>query len=392
VNTLKTKQIGQPSGNGFIWSIPFVKEGYTAYTVLKCSMRNMADNLFYEYYVGKNFINKYTKKFPCFVETYGSYQLTNSKWDELRSKTAKVSMTSDIIPYTGGFNESCTDSKLLSVLIQHFDSNRFTSLYNIRMTNSNNIKYEVNPLCYQLIFALSTLGNKYTHYDLHANNVFCYKPYDGNKYIQMNYHSTDGTIVSFPSEYIMKIIDYGRNYFNNGAKNDTSTILNTQICNNPKCAPNCGYENGYKTIQGNAFNSTIQFHNIFPNKPNQSSDLLFMNQVFSDIFKYWGYSIVYQGQHGTPENLINGLPDHKINNIHDARKILQVHYLGTLHKSIHKKYDSTWEKVAVMNIYDDGRDYEFIQLVSNPKMDPESDTELDSDSDDENKTQFTMTL
>ena len=115
-----------------------------------------------------------------------------------------------------------------------------------------------------------------------------------------------------------------------------------------------------------------------------------MNQVFSDIFKYWGYPIVYQGQHGTPENLTNGLPDHKINNIRDARKILQVHYLGTLHKSIHKKYDSTWEKVAVMNIYDDGRDYEFIQLVSNPKMDPESDTELDSD--DENKTQFTMTL
>ena len=34
------------------------------------------------------------------------------------------------------------------------------------------------------------------------------------KTIEMNSHLRDGTIISFPSEFIVKIIDYGRNYFN----------------------------------------------------------------------------------------------------------------------------------------------------------------------------------
>jgi hypothetical protein len=360
INTPKTKRIGSPSANGFIWSLPFTKEGYTAYAVLKCSASNESDNLYYEYFVGKKFINNYTKKFPCFVETYDSYILTKLKWKELFEKKTNVSFSSGITKNAGKFKNSCTGSKLLSVLIQHFESNSFTSLYDINQNNYDNIKYDVPFICYQILFALSSLGNKYTHYDLHNNNVFCYKPYIGKNYVQMNYHSLDGTILSFQSEYIMKIIDYGRNYFNNGQTN-TKQILKNNICSNPECQPDCGENQGYNAIQGNEYDPNADFFNIFPNIPNQSHDLRFMNDMYSYFKQISGYDIVYKNKFGTPENLISGIPDKKINNIHDAKHVIEK--LDPVWKNkLIKKYDATWTKVAIMNIYQDGRDYEYILL------------------------------
>ena len=355
-----TKKIGNPSNNGFIWSLPFKKEDYTAYAVLKCSMTDHSDNLYYEYFVGKNFINNYIKKFPCFVETYNSYRLSSDKWTELLTQKTNISFNDGgLTEYTGGFKDSCTNSKQLSVSIQHFDGDRFKSLYNVFNTNFDDIKYEILYICYQIMFVLSTLGDKYTHYDLHAENVYCYKPYNGNQYIEMNYHSLDGTIVSIPTEYIMKIIDYGRNYFNNGITN-TNTILTTEICYNLKCRPTCGENQGYSIIQGLAYDPKVEFYDTYPNKPNQSHDLRFM-RIFDQIFKDWGVQINYKHTYGTPENLVSGLPD-KINNIHDVKKHVEHRNLAYKTKLILRKYDVTWKKMAIMNIYQDGRDYEFITL------------------------------
>jgi len=367
--TQNTKRIGSPSANGFIWSVPFEKDGYTAYTVLKCSDSNKADNLYYEYYVGKNFINKYTKKFPCFVETYDCYTLLKDKWSELKTSTKSVSFATGIEKYTGGFVNSCTNNKLLSVLIQHFDSERFTSLYEIVDDKYDIVEYEIHFLCYQVLFALSTLGNTYTHYDLHDNNVFCYKPYNDNSFIQMNYYSNDGKIVSFPTEYIMKIIDYGRNYFNNGDTN-TSQILQTEICSNVACNPKCGENNGYSIIQGRAFNASAEYYDVYPDRPNQSHDLRFMadNSTIKNYIKQvTDCNIIYEDGFGTPELLTSGLTINQIHNIHDAKaaieKLLQPDFKPGFKQKINKKYDSTWRQVATMNIYQDGRDYEFIQIA-----------------------------
>jgi hypothetical protein len=359
IDTPKTKRIGTPSANGFIWSLPFTKEGYTAYAVLKCSAAEESDNLYYEYFVGKNYINKYTKKFPCFVETYDSYNLSELKWSELYKKKSNASFASGITKNTNGFEKSCTNSKLLSVLIQHFESNSFTSLRDIYANDFKNIQYEMNWMFYQVIFALSTLGSKYTHYDLHANNVFCYKPYAGKNYIQMNYHSLDGSIVSFPSEYIMKIIDYGRNYFDNGQTN-TEQILKTKICNSRLCSPDCGENYGYSIIKGNINEPSLDFYDIFPNIPNQSMDLRFLHSFKNFISQITGYKVTFLTTYGTPENLTRGIPNRKINNIHDAKYVFE-HLDPAWKIKIDKKYDSTWTKAAVMNIYQDGRDYEFIQ-------------------------------
>jgi hypothetical protein len=366
IDTPNTKRIGNPSINGFIWSLPFKKQDYTAYAILKCSMADSADNLYYEYFVGKNFINRYIKKFPCFVETYDSYKLSSDKWEKLSKQKTNISFNDGgLTKYTGGFKKSCNHSKRLSVLIQHFDSNRFESLHYVTEGhNIYNVQYEIPFMCYQIMFVLSTLGNTYTHYDLHAKNVFCYKPYNGNKYIEMNYHLRDGTIVSFPTEYIMKIIDYGRNYFNNGTTN-TNTILTTKICINPKCQPVCGEDQGYSIIQGHAHDPTVEFYDTYPNKPNQSHDLRFINECLFEYFKQsWNIIINYNEPFGTPEKLESGLTENpkKINNIHDVKTFVESKSVNLNKKLLLNKYDATWKKMAIMNIYQDGRDYEFITL------------------------------
>ena len=133
------------------------------------------------------------------------------------------------------------------------------------MTNQyNNIKYDLLNLAMQLYFPLCALGPMYTHYDLHNSNVFLYKPYTGKEYILMRYHDIDYRgneigLYEFPSEYIVKIIDYGRNYFNN-RNIDTNKILKNYVCPAPQCEPSCGETKGYSVIQGDAFDPDQDFY------------------------------------------------------------------------------------------------------------------------------------
>ena len=74
------KTIGR-GGNGFIKSITYERDGYTANAILKSSNRPYSDNLLFEYIVGQ-YINKQCLVFPCFIETYGWYKYnTHSDWD-----------------------------------------------------------------------------------------------------------------------------------------------------------------------------------------------------------------------------------------------------------------------------------------------------------------------
>ena len=162
----------------------------------------------------------------------------------------------------------------------------------------------------------------------------------------------------------MKIIDYGRNYFNNGDTN-TSQILQTEICSNALCNPNCGKNNGYGIIQGRAFDASVDFYYVYPDRPNQSHDLRFMSdRTIKDYIKHvTGCDIRYKTNYGTPELLTSGLSSHQINNIRDAKTAIEKLISSEFKAKINKKYDSTWRQVATMNIYQDGRDYEFIQIA-----------------------------
>jgi hypothetical protein len=396
IDNRKIKRIGSVSANGFIIEIPFTKNSFTAYTALKCAANPRSDNLFYEYYVGKFFINNYINIFPCFVETYDCYTFDDERsWSTLKNLTTtnrnNIDLTNMITRkqisehtfetnYDSEDNDmfglSCIENKNLCVLIQHFDN--FRSVHDEYNNNYGNILYEFLNILYQVYFPLTILKDVYTHYDLHANNVFLYKPYEGKKYIQMRYHLLSKKIIEFPSEYIVKIIDYGRNYFDNGITN-TKKILNNYVCNNPRCNTDCGENFGYSIIQGNEYYQNIDFHWIFPNKKNISHDLrfaVFFYSFFKDtkVFNefYYGNKLILSSsknigklfdQTGTPEKL--GGDHDNIYNIVNLRDFLERKIESYDARNMKKKYDDTWKKMAIMDIYEDKRPYTFELLPYN---------------------------
>jgi hypothetical protein len=372
VDMKKVKRIGTPSVNGFVLEIPFVKNNYTSYTALKCCSKNSADNLFYEFYVGKFFINNYLNIYPCFVETYDFYKInTYDAWDNMKNKLEefkKSNINNDLTQYDireddfHEFKNSCNNNKMNCILIQHFDN--FTSFEDEYTNQYNNIKYDLLNLAMQLYFPLCALGPMYTHYDLHNSNVFLYKPYTGKEYILMRYHDIDYRgneigLYEFPSEYIVKIIDYGRNYFNN-RNIDTNEILQQYVCPAPQCAPRCGETKGYSVIQGDAFDPDQDFHDIMPNKPNKSHDLRFIN-IYKSLYEQMLQfdDLIYDSPYGTPEMQSNPREPNTIYNIHDFLRILKLHINNWNSYKMQKKYDHSWKQVATIDIYNDGRDYTF---------------------------------
>ena len=368
------KTLGADSVNGFVLEVPFVKGGYRAYCALKCSADELADNLYYEYFVGTHFINRHIKKIPCFVETFGCYNFKSVKEWYLLQKAAKVKkfeqvdLQKMIEPFinTGEtpkelFSKSCKKNKLICVFIQHFDNARtFRYEYN---KNFDNVKFELYNLLYQVYFGLTQLGYTYTHYDLHADNVLLYKPYDGNQYITMRYHSK-GQIYEFNTEYVCKIIDYGRNYIKLPNGVDTDNLLTGEevgICNLPDCHTKCGEYAGYGTIQGTLSESYTDEFGITPNIPNMSHDLR-----LAYLIPLKGLEINYKQQKNSRKNLTPGIDNH-INNIFDMRTALERIMESTTNPSFNadnqkKKYDASWKQAAIMEIYDDGQDYTYIPI------------------------------
>jgi len=71
---LTAKKISKASGNAFAYEISYSRNQYHSSTLLKSSLEILCDNLYYEYIVGKQFINKMNNFFPCFTETYMIYK------------------------------------------------------------------------------------------------------------------------------------------------------------------------------------------------------------------------------------------------------------------------------------------------------------------------------
>jgi hypothetical protein len=365
IDNTSLKRIGIESTNGFIIKVPFKKHDYTAYTALKCCQHEYADNLLYEYYVGKYFINKYAKIYPCFVETYDLYEFKSNEFYKLIKKKAKSNNFSnidfkeyiqkvDIEKYKSLadiFDYSCLKYELLCVLIQHFD--KFYSFENIHKNNFNRINYDIYNIMYQVYFCLAMLGDNYTHYDLHANNVFLYKPFDGNKCILMKYHH-NGKVFEFKSEFIVKIIDYGFNYFNNG-KTNTKEIMEI-ICTQNNC-PKCGLKKGYETIQGNIMNPEREFYWINPIVPNVSHDLKFAFWIQNNTPNFnLIEKIHYKKDAGTPEDKTGDEKNiRSIFNLLDALES-EINYFNEIEN--HNKY-AEWTVAATMDVYDDEREYTF---------------------------------
>ena len=261
-NTFKyatsVRLIGKESVNGFINEIEYEREGfhtdsirdtseadtseagtYKSYAILKSSKKSDADNLMYEYRVGQ-YINKFNRIYPCFLETYGLLKYkTDQDWKNLASDNVetdpheRVKFLKGLAIQPLDYSAACTESRNLAILIQHF--NNFTALNDI-VSDQDFFQKELMYVLFQLYIPLAQMKDTFTHYDLHLNNVYVYEPAPG-KYIQYHYHLVPGMApVSFKSKYMLKIIDYGSSYFKDTTEEEDSQTLIDKICKIPtKC-------------------------------------------------------------------------------------------------------------------------------------------------------------
>ena len=231
--------IGAPSGNGFVKLLTYENDGHKAHAILKSTLRENEDNLMYEYEVGQ-FINKQNKIFSCFIETYGLFKYKDNKdikKDESHRimsehKTGYKDLNTMLEKITEiDYKVGCEEEKYLAILIQYIPGAITLYDFIMRLTKDHDLHFLYELLCilYQIYFPLSVLKDEFTHYDLHDKNVLLYKPKD-NSYITYNYTLLNGTIFTFKSFYIVKIIDYGRSYY----KDRDVFIPSSNIKNNKK--------------------------------------------------------------------------------------------------------------------------------------------------------------
>jgi hypothetical protein len=227
------KRIGTVSVNGFVSMLKYKRNDYECYAILKSSQKLSSDNLYYEYLVGRDFINHMKNYFPCFVETYGIFTFKfNIEWRNFRDenfpfdKESLKAYLTDISDYPEKeiIKLSCNNSaNMISILCQHinvkYSLEQLLQKYEILPSE----KFLIPNCLYQILLPLYYLRNVYSHNDLHTENVLCFPATTKNGnlgYINLNY-IINGLTYTLRSEYILKIIDYGRSYYYYDSKKNT---------------------------------------------------------------------------------------------------------------------------------------------------------------------------
>jgi hypothetical protein len=353
-------RITQPSSNGIVDIITYERNGYRANAILKTSsstIQNHGDNLYYEYLVGQ-FLNRQSLFFPCFVETYGGFQYINDitlgrfKLNPLADCTR---LNEILLPLPennsptiidNNFRLSCSASHRIAILVQYIkEAKTLKQMITNIVYKADFIRNELLYVLYQIYFPLSVLRNNFTHYDLHWENILLYQPKQ-NGYIEYHYFIRhDGPVsTSFKSCYIVKIIDYGRCYYQDLDMNPNSILQSSlkifeKLCITPECDPYCGFRKGYNYLHHVNLRKP---HQIVSSQRNQSHDLRLLSmlksvvmnngtRILDDINLYNNMlgpfiaGVTYDSMYGTEEAAsvpTNKPPNFIINNLVDVTKVL----------------------------------------------------------------------
>lgn len=332
------ERIGSVSSNGFVKELTYVNRGYVANAVLKSSADFNADNLLYEALVGF-FLNKMSRMYPTFIETYGLYQYNI---DGLAYNACKKDKLTDPMVLSVGLTRiaqstkditnqkvkgSCLSPISMAVLIQHLKSAKtMREMCETQTFVTKDLLY----VLYQIYMTLSSMSDVFTHYDLHQDNVLVYEPVAGS-HIEYHYHLEDGTETMFRSKYIAKIIDYGRCYYNDidsvSIASESKSFYDNLVCK--ECKPRCGSGRGYEWLDYKPRRIKRDSY-ICSQKSNVSHDLRFLYSIGNKVkgmdlgLRTLIGRVVYgqgvakgKGMYGTEPRPYSGLPL-KINNIHDA--------------------------------------------------------------------------
>ena len=396
-------RLGRPSANGFIRKVVYKVRDIISYAILKSSASEYADNLAYEYRVGL-FLNIYRTIFPCFVQTYGLYYYkTENFWifmkDNLkvRADTMRKSLLLQTPEQANNYSQICKRSKHAAILIEDIASK--ASLGHYLKFHQDELQYfatyNLVYILYQIYFPLAALCDRFTHYDLHTNNVMIYEPHPG-KYITYHYHLSHDTEVTFNSTLVAKIIDYGRSYYKEDDANNSRVFYN-KLCETSECTDTrvtdkyirrgrgfvleekieeipCGDAFGFKTMS-QYMKDNFQ---ICSYERNASHDLRLLTIVRSAVLPNIGnilelaefatmLSQVRYGEgvipgneaYGTEENLTVDL--NIINNVLQAEEKLR-HILRQdtdLQRLNATKYNNIDNKLGDLHIYSDGTPMHF---------------------------------
>ena len=322
------------------------------------------------------FINKYHKIYPSFIETYQLLQYTSTANREVVKKTYhKVTRDTQPLQHSvvaiqdvniNNIGITCKSSDNLCILIQYVNDAK--TLHEL-LGKMDFVKFELINVLYQVYTSLSMMSDVYTHYDLHTANVIVLKPQD-DLYIEYMYHYPNGKIVKFNSQYIAKIIDYGYSYFNDTSSSGTnSTALLKAICDERECGTTmttkCGYKNGYDVLAG-----SLNGYSINSSVVNRSTDLLLIHRISTVFSKYihrysrnphihnfilelerdlmWSATSIY----GSPEDLTN---DGKIRNVMQFKDRLERMITSFEFKNVNQELtDNMADKSGTLHIYTDG--------------------------------------
>ena len=369
------KRVGAVSNNGFVNMLEYEREGYKSHAILKSAIKPSVDNLYYEYLVGQYFINAQKRHFPCFVETYGLFQYKdNDTWKQMQEKTKNVPELNKYMYQLrrddpDNVKRSCENSKYMSILIENIKNAETIGnmMKSLPFTNC-----DLLYVLFQVYAPLSHLADNFTHYDLHHSNVLTYRPFETNKYIEFHYHLKAGEPpITFKSEYIAKIIDYGRSYYRNdtatGNFHDRSEKILEKVCEPTECntKQKCGNRVGYEWLY---YPGTKAVHYISSKTNNISHDLRFIKIVqryLSTVYTRPDFiktglfdKIVYKTEYGTPENRTPGKKG-AIHNVHDALDaIVKCMKRAEITQLNNKCYENS-DKVGDLHVYFDGRPMEF---------------------------------
>ena len=330
----------------------------------------------YECYVGK-LVNSLAKQIPCFVETYGLYEYkTDAYREQFQKEKSGLADLSKMLTQHKNYNygDSCANSINQCILIQHIKG--AASVGDKIYKGTPDLDFVMNDFLYaiyQIYFALGGLATIFTHYDLHPDNVILYKPVDG-KYIEFHYHLRNET-VSFKSQYIAKMIDYGRSFINHG--NKSSAEYYKKICTEDKCNnededgdedndEKCGNKSGYGWME-----PPLEDWNFYISSSlnNRSHDLRFLHSLWTNmpwhdepfkssirirsILKNILGKVKYQGDYGTPPVVgkkdING----KIEDVIDAELFIKTEILMPDQKKANDDYYNTKTKLGDLHVYMD---------------------------------------
>lgn len=371
------KRIGNVSVNGFVNEIEYINGDYKSYAILKSSKIEIADNLMYEYRVGQ-YINELNKQYPCFLETYGLYKYApipgiynRNAWDMMQRREKPVTVLENLQEITNiDYLLACNESKYLAILIQHLKN--INSLEDL-LDDQDFVEDELMGVLFQLYSVLSNLKETFTHYDLHLTNLYLYEPVPG-KCIEYHYYMTpDGNPITFKSKYILKIIDYGRSYFNDGQMN-SKNIYDT-ICKIKSCEPDCGNDFGFGWLDAN---KPIEKNNyLISQRKNESHDLRVLNEIkkkaYPRIPSFYGISnhltydlkqlinkVTYTYRYGTQEITESGYPD-EIFNVSDAMKCIMDHVTSPKYKKNNEYIYKYLKKIGDLHVYMDGKPMEFVK-------------------------------